>query len=151
MATTTTVHAAAARFPILLKGAVVRGFGRGSKELGCPTANLPIEPYRELLETSIATGIYYGWGSIRSIVYKMVMSIGWNPRACSPFEKNAAKSDEDLSVKVFLVFRFCLFCLENKEKRSEKQEKQEKQEKRKKHEKTRTTRKTRTTTKSSSS
>ncbi|GAA6023464.1 hypothetical protein JCM11491_000585 [Sporobolomyces phaffii] len=74
-----------AKFPVYLSGWVSRGFGRGSKDLGCPTANLPdeaIAPYYDSLET----GVYFGWARVVTghsddddKVHPMVMSIGWNP------------------------------------------------------------------------
>lgn len=68
--------------PIRLRGPVVRGFGRGSRDLGIPTANLDADA---LLRGSVAeavTGIYAGWASIgeSADVHMMVMSIGWNPQ-----------------------------------------------------------------------
>ncbi|KAL1866964.1 riboflavin kinase [Paecilomyces lecythidis] len=45
-------------FPIRLSGPVIKGFGRGSKELGIPTANIPpdgLSAYPDL-----QTGVYYG-------------------------------------------------------------------------------------------
>ncbi|KAM3937511.1 riboflavin kinase [Leptodactylus fuscus] len=75
--------------PYYCSGEVVRGFGRGSKDLGIPTANFP-EHVVDNLPSDLSTGIYYGWGSISNgDVYKMVMSIGWNP-----FYKNTKKSVE---------------------------------------------------------
>ncbi|KAI5479830.1 hypothetical protein MNV49_002642 [Pseudohyphozyma bogoriensis] len=93
-------------YPIYLEGWVERGFGRGSKDLGCPTANLPdssIAPYA----TTLSTGVYYGFArvldplcddetsafsgtvtpdqgertaaNLHDEVWPMVMSIGWNP------------------------------------------------------------------------
>ncbi|KAI9835006.1 MAG: hypothetical protein M1819_002729 [Sarea resinae] len=44
-------------YPIKVRGKVVKGFGRGSKELGFPTANIPIT---SLLST-LPNGIYIGW------------------------------------------------------------------------------------------
>jgi len=77
------------QFPIFLKGNVIKGFGRGSKKLGIPTANLDIEPYMELL-SKIPTGVYYGWANVAGgPVYKMAMSIGWNP-----YFKNTLKTIE---------------------------------------------------------
>ncbi|KAF4574748.1 riboflavin kinase [Pleurotus pulmonarius] len=78
-------------FPIKLAGLVQRGFGRGGKDLGCPTANLPDESISPL--SSVArTGVYYGYAQVippagedRSLledevkVLPMVMSLGWNP------------------------------------------------------------------------
>ncbi|KAG8224750.1 hypothetical protein J437_LFUL005319, partial [Ladona fulva] len=73
--------------PHYASGKIVTGFGRGSKELGIPTANYPIEVV-EALPPSLSTGIYYGWANIDGgPVYKMVMSIGWNP-----FYQNQKKS-----------------------------------------------------------
>jgi len=75
--------------PFFAKGYVIKGFGRGSKELGIPTANLPDEVI-ETLPSEIDTGIYYGLASVNGgTVHKMVMSIGWNP-----FYKNIKKSME---------------------------------------------------------
>mmetsp|Transcript_30941 Transcript_30941/g.79450 ORF Transcript_30941/g.79450 Transcript_30941/m.79450 type:complete len:384 (+) Transcript_30941:264-1415(+) len=63
-----------------IKGAVVRGFGRGSATLGIPTANLPPESLMAELSGAVS-GIYCGFASLGDSpeVYKMVMSIGWNP------------------------------------------------------------------------
>jgi len=64
--------------PLACRSIVVKGFGRGGKELGCPTANLDTDK----LDTSVLSleaGIYYGWASVGKdpSVYMMVMSIGW--------------------------------------------------------------------------
>ena len=63
--------------PLALDGTVVSGFGRGSKELGCPTANLD----RNDVGTSIAdvpAGVYFGWAHLNGgSAEMMVMSIGW--------------------------------------------------------------------------
>ena len=65
--------------PIFVEGEVVKGFGRGSKELGIPTANFP-ESVVEGLPEGTGTGVYYGWARVdQGPVHKMVMSIGWNP------------------------------------------------------------------------
>ncbi|KAJ3412784.1 riboflavin kinase [Chytridiales sp. JEL 0842] len=75
-------------YPVYLRGIVSKGFGRGSKELGIPTANLP-EEVAEQAGAMIDTGIYYGWASVghKDIVWPMVMSFGWNP-----FYKNEKRS-----------------------------------------------------------
>eukprot|EP00835_Amoeboradix_gromovi_P004062 NODE_296_length_11478_cov_0.345197.p9 type:complete len:149 gc:universal NODE_296_length_11478_cov_0.345197:2780-3226(+) len=73
---------------ITIDGEVVRGFGRGSKELGIPTANLDQKSAAKL-EDSLETGIYYGYGYLRNARYPMVMSYGWNP-----FYKNTVRSCE---------------------------------------------------------
>ncbi|KAL5488139.1 FMN1 [Sanghuangporus weigelae] len=95
-------------FPLALHGAVQKGFGRGGKELGCPTANLPDEALRPL-SAVMHTGIYFGFaqvlprkGSEHTLgeedgkVHAMVMSLGWNP-----FYKN-----ERLSAEVHIMHVF---------------------------------------------
>lgn len=65
--------------PWCIGGPVIKGFGRGSKVLGIPTANLSTEGYSDLLMEHPA-GVYFGWAGLSARgVYKMVMSIGWNP------------------------------------------------------------------------
>ena len=63
---------------VTLKGPVVHGFGRGSKQLGIPTANLPAEELEAVLR-DVPAGVYCGWASVGASdrAYKMVMSIGW--------------------------------------------------------------------------
>ncbi|MCL4137092.1 UNVERIFIED_CONTAM: hypothetical protein GTU68_061959 [Idotea baltica] len=73
--------------PLFVCGKVVKGFGRGSKELGIPTANLSEEVIDHLPE-DLKPGIYYGLSSVdQGSVYKMVLSVGWNP-----FYNNEKKS-----------------------------------------------------------
>ena len=81
--------------PIYAQGTVIKGFGRGSKELGIPTgflalhvinskwsrnyfsANFPDEVV-DGLPAEVGTGVYYGWAKVdKGPVRKMVMSIGW--------------------------------------------------------------------------
>jgi len=101
--------------PYLLRmeGKVIRGFGRGSSQLGIPTANLPVDETLTPWIGNIASGVYFGWASLRLpsshlnyprtssdttttttittgvSVYPMVMSIGYNK-----FYKNEARSAE---------------------------------------------------------
>ncbi|XP_034943756.1 riboflavin kinase [Chelonus insularis] len=74
--------------PYFASGQIVKGFGRGSKALGIPTANFS-EDVVALLPKGFKTGIYYGWAVLEGQIYKMVMSIGWNP-----FYQNEKKSME---------------------------------------------------------
>ncbi|CAK9069516.1 unnamed protein product [Durusdinium trenchii] len=100
--------------PVRLRGKVVHGFGRGSKELGFPTANLEIqeESWESKAEEATATssgdqralrhfaeshrtGIYCAFGSIEEgvggeEVHPVAMSMGWNPT----FEDVKAKTIE---------------------------------------------------------
>jgi riboflavin kinase len=77
-------------FPLRFNGPVIKGFGRGSKELGIPTANIPVEGLAVAGQKDLESGIYFGWAGIDfqgDCVYPMVMSIGWNP-----FYKNEKRS-----------------------------------------------------------
>ncbi|KAG8965806.1 riboflavin kinase [Tulasnella sp. 419] len=104
-------------FPITLCGTVQRGFGRGGKDLGCPTANLSDDAL-ESLTTSVETGIYYGYARLHAPTagnadsdqsshdetrkqdeletWPMVMSLGWNP-----FYKN-----EKLTAEIHIMHNF---------------------------------------------
>ncbi|KAH9928720.1 riboflavin kinase [Fomitopsis serialis] len=106
-----------APYPLQMEGKVISGFGRGSKELGIPTANLPIDYNLTPWIADIKSGVYFGWASLRLppshpnqpttssdttattttapeahsgfSVYPMVMSIGYNK-----FYKNTMRSAE---------------------------------------------------------
>nr|XP_044999432.1 riboflavin kinase-like [Jaculus jaculus] len=83
-------------WPYFCRGQVVRGLGRGSKQLGIPTANFP-EQVVDSLPADVSTGIYYGWASVGSgDVHKMVVSIGWNP-----YYKNVKTSMETHIIHTF--------------------------------------------------
>ncbi|KAJ2558905.1 riboflavin kinase [Coemansia sp. RSA 1933] len=76
-------------FPIFVSGEVVSGFGRGGKQLGIPTANLPEDAVEKAL-ADIPIGVYLGWAQVEGdIVRPMVMSLGWNP-----YFKNERRSGE---------------------------------------------------------
>lgn len=65
--------------PWYVGGPVIKGFGRGSKVLGIPTANLPTTAFSSILSDCVC-GIYLGWAGLSNRgVFKMVMSVGWNP------------------------------------------------------------------------
>ncbi|KAI9428683.1 riboflavin kinase [Lactarius indigo] len=88
-------------FPIFLSGAVQKGFGRGGKDLGCPTANLPDESITPM--TSVCKpGVYFGYAQVYGLseqegkVHPMVMSLGWNP-----FYKN-----ERLTAEIHIMYEF---------------------------------------------
>jgi len=90
-------------YPLQMEGKVVSGFGRGSKELGIPTANLPVDDADTPWIAATPSGVYFGWASLalpadhadrpagagRFTVHPMVMSIGYNP-----FYKNTVRSAE---------------------------------------------------------
>ena len=66
--------------PVVLTGPVIHGFGRGSKLLGCPTANIDYKLLGEKLRV-LKNGIYFGWAQLagEGPAYGMVTSVGWNP------------------------------------------------------------------------
>ena len=57
------------------------GYGRGSKKLGFPTANLPY--FDSLLDSSdIKNGVYVGWANLPSAaprLHPVVVNIGFSP------------------------------------------------------------------------
>ena len=78
--------------PIRMVSRIVRGFGRGSKELGIPTANLSKQDFACSLGEfeSLPTGIYWGFGrvgeprqqdddSVLGRVLPAAISVGYNP------------------------------------------------------------------------
>lgn len=82
--------------PYFTKGLVVKGFGRGSKQLGIPTANYPMDVV-DKLPPEIEPGVYFGYAAVDAgPVHKMVMSVGWNP-----FYKNEKKSMETYLIHEF--------------------------------------------------
>ncbi|PYH47739.1 dienelactone hydrolase [Aspergillus saccharolyticus JOP 1030-1] len=84
-------------YPIRLAGPVIKGFGRGSKELGIPTANIPAEGLAAY--PALQVGVYYGVVALdparsaleddSSPIRPAVLSIGYNP-----FYKNQTRSIE---------------------------------------------------------
>ena len=71
-------------------------------------ANFPIDVV-DNLPAAVSTGIYYGWASVdRGPVYKMVMSIGWNP-----FYNNTKKSMVGITVND-MIFHSCYCNLHGK-------------------------------------
>lgn len=77
--------------PVGMAGPVIRGFGRGSKQLGIPTANLDAQAQGGVVD-ALPAGVYFGWASVGASadVHKMVMSIGWCVRRQSSADLVAA-------------------------------------------------------------
>ncbi|KAK7992086.1 riboflavin kinase [Apiospora saccharicola] len=98
-----------APYPLQMEGEVISGFGRGSKELGIPTANLPVDEAQISWIANITSGVYFGYAALqlpashpdipssstdgdspkKYHIFPMVMSIGYNP-----FYKNSKRSAE---------------------------------------------------------
>lgn len=51
-------------FPLKLRGPVIKGFGRGSADLGIPTANIPLSGLSVGGNEELESGIYYGFASL---------------------------------------------------------------------------------------
>merc|ERR1712110_1269029 len=78
-----------------LAAEVVNGFGRGSKMLGFPTANMKVSWDKQVEEldarerniydwvNSCENGVYCAWAQVidgaDTGVYKAAMNVGWNP------------------------------------------------------------------------
>eukprot|EP00501_MAST-03F_sp_TOSAG23-6_P000704 GSMAST32.ASY1.ANO1.732.1 assembled CDS len=70
--------------PIRFCSTVAKGFQRGSKELGWPTANLDNSAAVYSTLQKMDTGIYCGWASVGNVnsdlcIYKAAISVGHNP------------------------------------------------------------------------
>ncbi|KAL1283846.1 Riboflavin kinase [Trichinella pseudospiralis] len=64
--------------PYFCSGTVVRGLQRGSRQLGCPTANFSDDVVAQLPQ-QFQAGVYYGFASVdNGEVYEMVISVGQN-------------------------------------------------------------------------
>ena len=63
---------------VFLSGPVANGFGRGSRKLGIPTANLPCSLFQEQL-SELPCGVYVGWARVRGGVHKAVCNVGFSP------------------------------------------------------------------------
>ena len=70
--------------PIVLQGTVVKGFGRGSKQLGVPTANVEMTSENKHKTAGLLPGVYAAIAHLsldaeQTQQHLCAMSIGWNP------------------------------------------------------------------------
>jgi len=98
--------------PIVMKGTVIKGFGRGGKLLGCPTANLPADDH---VLDQMEMGVYIGFAKLRDEIFKTVISVGNNPhfgnekKTVEPHLLHEFKSDfygEELSISICGFIRY---------------------------------------------
>ena len=84
---------------------MVKGFGRGSKQLGVPTANLEMTEENKLKTNNLVPGVYSAKakltltkedGSQSEQEYLCAMSIGWNP----------VFDNDEKTIEAFLVHDF---------------------------------------------
>lgn len=73
---------------VTLKGKVVPGFKRGSKQLGIPTANIEMTEENKKATKNLIPGVYSAFGRfnnpsdkefVHDTDYWCTLSIGWNP------------------------------------------------------------------------
>ena len=79
---------------VVIKGKVVNGFKRGSRELGVPTANIEMTEENKKLSSQLIPGVYIASGKFPSsssksflspeTSYKCALSIGYNPSYDNP-------------------------------------------------------------------
>ncbi len=81
-----------------LAGPVCAGYGRGSRKLGVPTANLPCSLFQSQL-AELRTGVYVGWAAARGGVHKCVVNVGYSPT----FE---GKENKEVVVEAHLMHTF---------------------------------------------
>jgi len=65
-----------------LAGAAAAGFGRGSRQLGVPTANLPLSLFSSSeaeRDAPLPTGVYLGWARLRGETRACVVNVGRAP------------------------------------------------------------------------
>lgn len=53
-------------YPVTCDTLVIPGFGRGSADLGIPTANIPQQAFDSLETIGSETGVYFGWAAVYS-------------------------------------------------------------------------------------
>eukprot|EP00527_Entomoneis_sp_CCMP2396_P001536 CAMPEP_0198141934 /NCGR_PEP_ID=MMETSP1443-20131203/4848_1 /TAXON_ID=186043 /ORGANISM="Entomoneis sp., Strain CCMP2396" /LENGTH=536 /DNA_ID=CAMNT_0043804823 /DNA_START=109 /DNA_END=1719 /DNA_ORIENTATION=- len=67
------------------RGPVARGYGRGGKKLGFPTANLVASIFFQNALQELEAGVYIGWASVEDssnekvVVHRAVVNVGYSP------------------------------------------------------------------------
>jgi len=95
-------HHVALEPPLLLAGVVVKGFGRGSKQLGVPTANLDMTEENRAKTANLVPGVYAAKAQLQLETdaepreYLCAMSIGWNP----------VYDNDEKTIEAFLIHDF---------------------------------------------
>ena len=86
---------------VRLDAPVVTGFGRGSRQLGVPTANMSTSVLGQPLLATLPRGVYYGWARLEGDLAprKAVLNVGLRPT----FE---AETPPETTVEVHLLHPF---------------------------------------------
>jgi len=109
--------------PLYLRAKVVNGFGRGSRQLGFPTANMHV-PSVDGSDPSCSTasegdsdnqtieglgyGVYFGWAKVRGVdgqPRKAVVNIGKRPTFASK-DGGGGANDNDVTIEVHLMHEY---------------------------------------------
>ncbi|KAI5865949.1 riboflavin kinase [Durotheca rogersii] len=77
-------------YPLCMEGVVIAGFGRGSKELGIPTANLPVDAGATPWIASAKSGVYFGYAAV-------ALPAGHPDRPASPRAAAAVREEDESS------------------------------------------------------
>ncbi|KAF2995374.1 riboflavin kinase [Curvularia kusanoi] len=80
-------------FPLKLRGPVIKGFGRGSKELGIPTANIPLSGLSINGHSDLDSGIYYGFCTLDHSTIPALTT----PNTTKPAKSSSSHAVTDLS------------------------------------------------------
>ena len=104
------------KLPLRMESTVVRGFGRGSSDLGIPTANLDRDQGNFAGGTfdELPTGIYWGFCRIGndSFAYKTACSIGYNPTYDNTFKtvgKEGLRQSDDAEFVMYVLLKYTIF------------------------------------------
>lgn len=94
---------------VKISGKVVKGFQRGSKQLGVPTANIEMTPENVQITKDLVPGVYAAVGKLTmvdgcqepadfdsEVEYPCALSIGWNP----------VYENDQKTVEAFLIHDF---------------------------------------------
>ncbi|KAL6941553.1 hypothetical protein ACO0RG_002687 [Hanseniaspora osmophila] len=83
------------------------GFGRGSAELGIPTANVPLKKLpQQLQEDGFSSGIYFGYAKLKPITNKNIEYIGRpnDPNTKVEFNYGECLKKDEIEVPIPVVF-----------------------------------------------
>ena len=103
---------------MFMEGKVVTGFGRGSRQLGVPTANIDPSGLTQQLQ-GMSNGVYFGWAKLDapegwdaedSKVHKMVMNVGKRPTV-NTGKVNVASDKSSAAAIVVLTYVHVLTVL----------------------------------------
>ena len=81
-------------FPIAVSGPIVKGFGRGSAELGIPTANIPLAGLSVGGHGELESGVYYGWAGVAIDAEGVQVTVGGSVEKAGVTNQEDGHSDQ---------------------------------------------------------